>query len=80
MPTMRIKHRLRDISGLGRLAGWDLGFRQLDTGRQPIPAEVIAGGHMVLVSMRFNRGFHQLGKPPNGMLFFGVPVTGLRDW
>jgi AraC family ethanolamine operon transcriptional activator len=80
MPTVRVRDRFRDIADLGRQFGWDLGFRQLDAGEHSIPAQVVVGENLTLVSMRFNRAFHQLGSPPSGMVSFGVPVVGMRDW
>jgi AraC family ethanolamine operon transcriptional activator len=80
MPTVRIIDRFRDIADLGRQFGWDLGFRQLDAGEHSIPAQVVVGEHLTFVSMRFNRTFHQLGIPPSGMVTFGVPIVGMRDW
>jgi AraC-like DNA-binding protein len=62
------------------MAGFDLGFRQLDSGPQDIPATLQLGEHMTLVHMRFNRAYHQLGSPPNGMTTFGIPIRRLRNW
>jgi AraC-like DNA-binding protein len=77
---MRTSASFTDIADLGRTAGFDLGFRQLDSGPQAIPAALQLGEHMTLVRMRFNRAYHQLGSPPNSMTTFGVPLCGLRNW
>ena len=80
MASMRTSASFTDIADLGSAAGFDLGFRQLDSGLQAIPATLQLGEHMSLVHMRFNRAFHQLGSPPNGMTTFGIPVSRLRSW
>lgn len=69
-----------DVSDLGRAAGFDLGFRQLDSGPQVIPATLLFGEHVTLVRMRFNRAYHQLGSPPDGTRAFGIPLRGMRTW
>ena len=80
MGSIRISTSARDVASLGRAAGFDLGFRQLDSGPQAIPATFQLGAHMILVRMTFNRAYHQLGSPPEGMTTFGVPIRGLRNW
>ncbi len=69
-----------DIADLGRVAGFELGFRQLDSGPQSTCATFRLGDRVTLVHMRFNRAFHQLGSPPGGMTTFGIPTYGLRSW
>jgi len=76
----RIRGSFRDVAELGRLFGWDLGFRQLDDGEHLIAARIVVGEHLTLVGMKFNRSFHQLGSPPRGMFTLGIPLVGLRDW
>ena len=80
MASLRTSASFRDIADLGRAAGFDLGFRQLDSGPQAIPATLQLGEHITLVRMCFDRAYHQLGSPPNGMTTFGVPLCGLRNW
>jgi hypothetical protein len=63
--SRRLSGSVRDSADIGRMAGFDLGFRQLDSGPQDIPAKLQLGEHMTLVHMRFNRAYHQLGSPPN---------------
>jgi AraC-like DNA-binding protein len=72
--------RFRDIAELGRAAGFDLGFRQLDPGPPAIPATMQVGEHLTLVRMDLNRAYHQLGSPPDGMTTIGIPITRLRSW
>lgn len=80
MASVRSSASFRDISDLGRMAGFDLGFRQLDSGPQAIPAILQLGEHMTVVRMSFDRAYHQLGSPPNGMMTFGIPLRRLRNW
>ena len=80
MRTARISGKFKDIDELGQLAGWDVGFRQLDSGAQSIPARLVTDGHLTVIRMDLNCRFHQLGTPPTGLLSFGVPVAGMRDW
>ena len=80
MASRRLSGTFRDIADIGRMAGFDLGFRQLDSGPQDFPATLQLGEHTTLVHMRFNRAYHQLGSPPDGMTTFGVPLCRLRNW
>ena len=80
MASMRTIASFSDIADLGRAAGFDLGFRQLDSGTQAIRATLQLGEHTTLVCMHLNRAYHQLGTPPNGMTTFGIPVSRLRNW
>ena len=77
---MRLSERFPDVSALGRAAGFELGFRQLDESDPSVPATVLIGKNVSLTHMRFACGFHQKGLPPADMLTVGVPVVGLRDW
>lgn len=79
-PPSAAQGHFSDFGDLGRLGGWDLDFRQLDAGPQSIPASVVSSSRVLVMRMRFNRGFHQRGNPPPGMLTFGLPVQGMTDW
>ena len=80
MNPVRISQRFPDVSILGRALGYELGFRQLDNCDPSIPATALIGENVTLTHMRFATGFHQLGSAPAGMLTFGVPLNGLRNW
>jgi AraC-like DNA-binding protein len=69
-----------DVSVLGQMLGWDLGFRQLDAGDAAIPASAVLGEHVVVTHLHLQRRYHQLGKPPSGQFSFGVPLSPMRDW
>jgi len=79
-PLGKLRGVFSDFGEIGRMAGWDLGFRQLDSGPQVIPASIAMGGRVTVIGMRFNRGFHQMGFPPPGSLSFGIPIEGMTDW
>jgi len=80
MASTRVSACFADIGDLGRAAGFDVGFRQLDSGAQEIAATLQFGEHITLVRMGFNRAYHQLGAPPKGMTTFGIPICRLRNW
>ncbi|MEM1411109.1 MAG: helix-turn-helix domain-containing protein [Pseudomonadota bacterium] len=72
-PVIMLKDSFTDIGEFGRAAGWNLDFRQLEPG--PLEAKVLVVGHPKIFFSRFtfNRGYHQLGKPPEGYWTFGIP-------
>ena len=78
--TIRITSEFPDASALGRAAGFDVDFRQLDSGDSTIPATVLVSENITLTHMHFARSYHQRGLAPAGQLSFGVPVNGMRDW
>ena len=80
MPSRKVSAQFRDIAELGRTAGFDLGFRQLDRGSTPIPADLFLSRNMTIVHMHFRQAYHQLGMPPPGVRTFGVPVSGMQSW
>ena len=77
---MRITSEFPDVSALGLAVGFDIDFRQLDSGDPTIPATGLVSENITLTHMHFARRYHQRGLPPAGQLSFGVPVTGMRDW
>jgi AraC-like DNA-binding protein len=76
----RISASFPDIGVLGRAAGFDVGFRQLDAGPASVAATLLRGEQLTLVSMTLNRAYHQLGTPPAGMKSFGIPLRPMRNW
>jgi AraC-like DNA-binding protein len=79
-PPEKIRGEFADFSDVGRLGGWDLQFRQLDSGPQLIPAAIVANERVAIMNLKFNRSFHQLGCAPKGMVSFGLPIGGMQDW
>jgi AraC-like DNA-binding protein len=79
-PPEKFRGVFADFSDVGRLGGWDLQFRQLDSGPQSIPAVIVASERVAIMNLKFNRSFHQLGCAPKGMVSFGLPTSGMRDW
>ena len=69
-----------DIRDLGRAAGWDIGFRQLSDGAQSIGCQFFLGRNVTVLTVEFNRAFHQLGYVPPGTITVGVPACGVRSW
>ena len=80
MESTRISASFPDVSELGRAAGFDLGFRQLDSGPASVEASLLRGEHLGLVRLTLRRAYHQLGAPPVGMKSFGIPMRPLRSW
>ena len=72
--------RFSDVSALGRLIGWDIDFRQLDSGPEDISAQIRVGRNLALARVGFKRSYHQRGSAPSGMLTFGTPLNGSLDW
>ena len=72
-PRLALEASFEDIGALGRAAGWNLDFRQLEPG--PLEASLLVLGHkdIQLARFRFNRAYHQLGEPPEGFVTFGLP-------
>lgn len=61
--------------------GWDLDFRQLDTGPADARIEQVISGGLVLSGVAFGRRLHQRGRPPQGLLTLGLPdLSKLVDW
>lgn len=79
-PVQLLPAGYSDIGDLGRTLGWDIGFRQLDAGREFIPARLLAGDHVAVLRMTLNRGYHQCAYPPPGTITFGIPEQGVEDW
>jgi AraC family ethanolamine operon transcriptional activator len=81
-PKLLADQCFRDIDELSRLTGWDLEFRQIDSG--PLVARVLGFGHADIRVMRveFDRSYHQIGQPPPGVLTFGMPdiASGTLQW
>jgi len=53
--------------------GWDVEFRQLDSGPLVASLEVAAAPDLAVQRLHLDRRFHQRGCPPSGVLTFGLP-------
>jgi AraC-like DNA-binding protein len=69
-----------DVGHFSKAIGWDMDFRQLDSGKLDVRTTTIAGQNVQLVKFHLNRGFHQLGSAPEGMLTFGVPDRSVHNF
>lgn len=70
----------REVGAFGREVGWDIDFRQLDSGAPRIGARMLVGSHITVVGFRFGRAYHQRGFAPRDALNFGIPFEGSLDW
>ena len=69
-----------DVGHLGRAVGWDWDFRQLDSGKLTARATAIGNHNVQVIKFQLNRGFHQLGCAPDGLLTFGVVSPGVQGF
>ena len=76
----RASQHFSDVESFGQASGWDLGFRQLDPGAVDISASFLSSPVCQILKVSFNKGFHQKGVAPEGVLTFGAPRRGFRDW
>ena len=72
--------RFCEVNAFGRAVGWDIDFRQLDSGGPEIEARVLAGSQTTVMGFRFDRAYHQRGFAPRAALSFGIPLNGPLDW
>ena len=79
-PTFRMRDSFSDAGELGRILGFDMGFRQLTATPQNIDATIIAGKHIALLSMHFNCAYHQCAYAPPGAITLGIPEFGSTDY
>jgi len=82
LPNLLLDQSFEDFGTCMEIVDWDMDFRQLDPGRLDARVSVIAGEHLQLARFQFNRGFHQLGSSPEGMLTFGFsdPDNSEMSW
>lgn len=71
-PQLLHDHVYQDMVQFAQAVGWDLDFRQLETGELDARATVIGSPDVFIVKYDLNRCFHQLGSAPPGMLTFGI--------
>jgi hypothetical protein len=65
------------VDQLGEVLGWDLDFRQLDSGALCVRAIATSLPCLVTIEIDWDRGFHQRGQAPLDGLSFGFMRGGL---
>ena len=78
-PCVLLDGQFSDIESLASAVGWKQDFRQLDSGKLKASALVVGHEGCQALRIRFNRSFHQLGKPPGGHYVFGLPDVDPGD-
>ena len=66
------------MDAYGRALGWELDFRQLDSGPLKARAAVLAGAREAALRVRFDRRSHQQGFAPRGFVVVGLPESPIR--
>ncbi len=66
------KERFSDIDQFSDQIGWNLDFRQLETGSLRISADALRSRHVTLMQVAFSRRFHQVGSAEKGSRTFGI--------
>ena len=82
VPKLLVDKGFRDIENLSRAVGWDLDFRQIDQGSLSAHATLFGHSDIAVLRVEFDRSFHQIGRPPLGLVTFGLPdkETGVLRW
>lgn len=79
-PALFLNMRSSDIDEFVQATrGWDLDFRQLDSGISDTRLEMIMLTSARLMRFRFNRSFHQQGATIKGFRTFGLIEEGVSD-
>ena len=81
-PKLLVNQTFKDTGSLARAIGWDLDFRQIDPGPLRIRATVFGHVDIGVLRIEFDRSFHQVGVPPQGVVSFGFPdkKSGVLRW
>jgi AraC-like DNA-binding protein len=79
-PRLLFDRVLVDADQFGDEAGWDVEIRQLESGALNATETVMGTPQNLAVRGEFNRGLHQAGQPPAGMLTFGIPDAVVGDF
>lgn len=72
-PRLLLDRDFLDFESLANTLGWSQSFRQLSTGNLRVSVQVVGHEWCHVTRLHFNRSFHQVGKPPDGFLSFGLP-------
>ena len=81
-PRILVNQTFKDTELFSRAVNWDLDFRQIDHGSLQARALMFGHAQIAVLRVEFNRSFHQIGTPPEGVLTFGFPdkETGVLRW
>ncbi|MEM9073699.1 MAG: helix-turn-helix domain-containing protein [Myxococcota bacterium] len=79
-PVAPVELFFDDIAELGRAIDWDIDFRQLDSVRPSISAQVVQSERLTAMRFAFSNAYHQRGFAPRSALTFGIPGEGPLDW
>ena len=79
-PEVLLRAEFHDMRQYGDSVGWDLDFRQLDEGILDAHVKAISMEQGILLEVDFNRGFHQVGCPPEDQLTFGIPSLKVDEF
>ena len=69
-----------DMASFSRASGWDLHFRQLESGPEKIQVSCWETSHISILDVRFRRAYHQRGLGPENSYAFGLAMTSVKDW
>jgi AraC-like DNA-binding protein len=78
-PQLLLDQSFEDIGRFGQAVGWDMDFRQLDSGKLEAGITAISGKHVQLIRFNLSRRFHQVGSSQEGMMTFGVLDLSVPD-
>ena len=79
LPQLALDQSFEDIGRFGQAVGWDMDFRQLDSGKLDAGITAIFGKNVQLIRFKLSRRFHQVGSAQPGMMTFGVLHTNAQD-
>lgn len=79
-PSLALEARFDDMAQYGESVGWDLDFRQLESGELDAGVRAITMAFGMMLNVNFNRMFHQVGCAPGGLLTFGVPDVEVGEF
>jgi AraC family ethanolamine operon transcriptional activator len=79
-PSWVLNKRFNSMLDLtAQVQGWDIDFRQIDSGPLSVEILQVGVGACLLSHARFNRRFLQRGVAPAGMRTFGLVESGVED-
>ena len=79
-PRLLMNRHYVDIDSWGREVGWEFEYRQIEPGAASASAFVVGTSRCIAARGEFSRSFHQAGKPPDGVLTFGLPDQGVPEF